>query len=182
MIDGLIYKNNFISLSEQEKLIAIIDESPWDYSLKRRTQHYGFKYDYTKKKIDKSLYVGAIPEWLKSYCDFLIEWFEEIPDQVIINEYLPGQGISRHTDCVPCFGKTIASISLNSTCVMEFEQWSKSDKKFLLLEPQSLLILQGEARYRWMHSIPPKIEDVWNGENLIRKRRISLTFRKVILS
>jgi alkylated DNA repair dioxygenase AlkB len=41
-------------------------------------------------------------------------------DQAIINEYQPGQGISPHVDCVPCFGPVVAAISLGSDCVMDF--------------------------------------------------------------
>lgn len=184
MIDGLIYIQNFINIVEQNYLIECIDKYPWNNFLKRRTQHYGYKYDYTKKKIDKSFYVGPIPNFIATYCDFLIanNYFKIVPDQVIINEYLPGQGISPHIDCTSCFDDTIASLSLNSSCVMEFSKCGQQDKKHLLLEPLSLLILTDNARYRWMHAIPSRIEDVWNGENLPRGRRISLTFRKVILS
>lgn len=184
MINGLIYIENFISLDEQNFLIESIDKYPWDSSLKRRTQHYGYKYDYTKKNIDKSSYVGAVPDIFKIYCESLTknEWFANAPDQIIINEYLPGQGISKHVDCIPCFDKTIASLSLNTSCIMQFEQWGQNEKKFLLLKPLSLLILTGDARYRWMHSIPACTEDVWNEEVLPRGRRISLTFRKIIMS
>ena len=38
-----------------------------------------------------------------------------------VNEYLPGQGIAQHVDCVPCFGGTVASLSLLSPCTMRLE-------------------------------------------------------------
>src|SRR6185295_19353893 len=98
---------------------------------------------------------------------------------VIVNEYEPGQGISRHVDCVPCFGDTIASLSLNSTCMMELEQPKTSRKGSIMLAPCSLLVLTGEARYDWMHSIPARKEDEHNFQKYPRQRRVSLTFRTV---
>ena len=42
------------------------------------------------------------------------------PDQLIVNEDEPSQGIAGHVDCIPCFDDTILSISLGSACVMMF--------------------------------------------------------------
>jgi alkylated DNA repair dioxygenase AlkB len=172
MILGLTYIQNFISAEEQDHLLDIIDHEPWSNALKRRTQHYGYKYDYTKKKIDDSLYLGPLPDWLNEYTAKLVDkgYFYELPDQVIVNEYLPKQGISKHVDCVDCFTNTIASLSLLAPCTMDFEHISTLNKKSIFLEPQSLLVLIGEARYNWLHSIEPRLVD----------RRVSLTFRKII--
>lgn len=54
------------------------------------------------------------PDWLLNYYHRLYDdgYFPKIPDQVIINEYQPGQSIAPHIDSVPCFGETIASLSL----------------------------------------------------------------------
>lgn len=105
-----------------------------------------------------------------------------LPDQVIINEYLPGQGITRHIDCVPCFGESVASLSLGSQCVMEFTHAKTGEKQQQQLDPRSIVVLAGEARYDWQHSIPQRKSDMWDGEKRMRGRRISLTFRTVILT
>ena len=143
-------------------------------------QHYGYKYDYKARGITQDLQLEPIPDWLARYCELLAteEVFTRPPDQVIINEYLPGQGITPHIDCVPCFGDTIASLSLGSPCVMEF---SKGAEKIpVLLEPRSLVVLFGDARYRWKHAIPLRKTDVMDGMKYQRERRLSLTFRTVI--
>jgi alkylated DNA repair dioxygenase AlkB len=101
-----------------------------------------------------------------------------MPDQVIINEYLPGQGISPHTDCIPCFGKTIASLSLGSPCVMDF--CKGIEKHSLMLERRSLLVLLDGARYEWQHGILARKTDKHDGQIINRTRRLSLTFRNVI--
>lgn len=184
MLTGLTYVHEFVTEQEQQSILTEIDKQPWLTDLKRRTQHYGYKYDYTRKTVDSSLYLGSIPDWLQPLTNRLVEnnYFQKLPDQIIINEYLPGQGISRHVDCVPCFGDTIASLSLNSTCMMEFEQLKTAKKASLMLGPQSLLVLTGAARYDWMHSIPARKEDTFNSEVFPRQRRVSLTFRTVKLN
>jgi alkylated DNA repair dioxygenase AlkB len=183
MISGLKYIPNFISLDNELSLIHTIDNQIWSKDLKRRTQHYGYKYDYTNKSIDESLYLGRIPQWLEKYCFKLYDnkFFEKLPDQVIINEYLPGQGINKHVDCVPCFDHTVASLSLNSSCVMCFENIYTHKVGELALAPLSLLVLSGESRFEWMHSIPARTRDVISDQVLPRGRRISLTFRTVLL-
>jgi alkylated DNA repair dioxygenase AlkB len=42
------------------------------------------------------------------------------PDQLIVNEYIPGQGIGDHVDHTKLFGQEVVSISLLSDVVMTF--------------------------------------------------------------
>ncbi|MFW2448248.1 MAG: alpha-ketoglutarate-dependent dioxygenase AlkB [Qipengyuania pacifica] len=107
--------------------------------------------------------------------------FQAFPDQVIINEYQPGQGISAHIDCQPCFGETIASLSLLSACVMRFASQKSSRHMDLLLQPDSLLVMAGEASHDWTHAIPARKTDLVEGRKSRRTRRISLTFRQMKL-
>lgn len=179
-ISGLRYLPHFISGEAEAELIQMIDQQPWITDLRRRVQHYGYRYDYKARSLASDLYLGPIPEWLYPYCQKLQSegHFSQIPDQVIVNEYLPGQGIALHTDCIPCFGETVASISLGSGCQMDFESDVKRTSHYL--EPQSVLILSGEARYQWKHGIAPRKSDKVDGNLVPRDRRISLTFRSVV--
>lgn len=182
-IDGLQVVPDFITAEEEEALTDMIDRQPWLSDLKRRVQHYGWKYDYTARRVDEAMRLGALPEWLAGLCCCLqlAGYFPKRPDQVIINEYQPGQGIAPHIDCVPCFEESIASLSLGSPCVMEFTHAESGEKVTQLLEPCSLLVFSGEARYRWKHGIPARKSDKIAGQTLPRGRRLSLTFRNVIL-
>ena len=182
-ISGLIYIADYIDAATEDALIRTIDTQPWITELKRRVQHYGWQYDYKARSVTSDLRIGALPDWLQSYAVRLQQagYFPEIPDQVIINEYLPGQGISAHIDCVPCFADTIASLSLGSPCVMDFIHSKTGEKSSLLLEPRSLLVFNGDARYVWQHAIAARKTDRYNGQIIQRTRRISLTFRKVTL-
>ena len=181
-IPGLRYLPDFIDADTEAALHATIDQQPWLHDLKRRVQHYGWRYDYKARGITQDLRIGAIPDWLAGFCERLRAEgiFSSTPDQVIINEYQPGQGISAHVDCVPCFGDTIASLSLGSAYVIDLIHASSGEKQSRLLEARSLLVLSGDARYHWQHAIPDRKSDKWNGQCIPRARRISLTFRTVI--
>jgi len=52
---------------------------------------------------------------------------------MIANEYLPGQGISAHVDCVPCFSDRIASLSLLSPCEMVFQNGKQGSRLSAIL-------------------------------------------------
>lgn len=183
LILGLTYIPEYINAFRENELISIIDNQPWITDLKRRVQHYGYRYDYKARNVTSELKLGELPNWLSDYCKELHSKsiFPRVPNQVIINEYQPGQGISSHIDCVPCFDKTIASLSLGSPCVMDFINTKTQEKVAVLLEPRSLMLLSGEARYNWQHGIMGRKTDIYNGKKFARSRRLSLTFRNVII-
>jgi alkylated DNA repair dioxygenase AlkB len=183
-VNGLRFMDNYISATEHEQIVHAIDNEPWLDDLKRRVQHYGFKYNYKSRSIDHNMYIGALPAWSHQLCRRLVDdrLINYSPDQIIVNEYLPGQGIANHIDCEPCFNDTIISLSLISSCVMDIINKDYPSRRVeMLLPPGSLVVLSGEARYRWTHGIAGRRVDEFNGQRIVRERRISLTFRKVIL-
>ena len=97
-------------------------------------------------------------------------------DQLLVNEYLPGQGISLHTDYAP-FGPTAVSCSLLPPGVMDFRHRPTGPRASLLLEPRSLRVQTDEARYDWEHGIAPRKRDVWHGLWVERARCLSVTLR-----
>jgi len=135
------------------------------------------------RTVGNDAYLGLLPIWLSSLSKKLHDngIFLSMPDQVIVNEYLPGQGIAAHIDWVPCFANTVASLSLGSPCIMDFSNPKTDEKKSIFLEERSLVVLSGPARYEWQHAIPARKSDVIDGIKTERARRISLTFRNVIL-
>jgi len=178
-IPGLTYLPAIITAGQEQQLLRAIDSSHWITDLKRRVQHYGYRYDYKARNIDAASRLGDLPLWLKALASDLCtrQLFQDLPDQVIVNEYQPGQGIAAHIDCVPCFKETIASLSLGSSCMMDFT--CGKEKREVYLEPRSLIVLTGDARYRWMHAIAARKSDRLNGIAIARSRRISLTFRNI---
>lgn len=181
-VPGLRCTPNYLSTRAAADLLTEIDAAPWQNTLKRRVQHYGYQYDYKAKAISDEMQLGQLPTWAADlgaqlYADGMIA---VLPDQVIVNEYLPGQGIAAHVDCVPCFGDTIISLSLGSECVMNFTRVADAVQVPVLLEPRSVLVMTGESRYAWKHAIAPRKNDVHEGRIIRRGRRVSITFRKVI--
>ena len=180
-IKGLRYERGFISEEEQSSIISLVDQNPWLDDLKRRVQHYGYKYDYTARRIDASMHLGDLPRWLQDLGERLMRMgiFAVAPDQVIVNEYLPGQGIAAHIDCQPCFEDTVVSLTTLSGCSMDFIDINGDAKRSVYLEPCSIVVLKDDARYLWRHGIAKSRKDIMDGKVRKRKRRVSLTFRKV---
>jgi len=183
IVPDLIFVENYISDAEHNNLIHEIDKNTWSDELKRRVQHYGYKYNYKARSISLSMKVQDLPYWAVELGNRLTNdgYFSANPDQLIINEYLPGQGITDHVDCEPCFEDTVISISLGSYATMNFTNKKTKEKIPVLLPPKSAVVLKGKSRYDWMHGIPARKSDKIKGIKNMRTRRVSLTFRKIIL-
>lgn len=176
VIPGLIYLSEFITPEQEQELVAAIDSEPWDTTWDRRRQPYGGTYG---PGLDET---PPIRDWGRALADRIhAERLCEQPfDHVLVNEYLPGQGIALHLDYRP-FDRTVASLSLLSPCVMEFRHVADGKREALLLERRSLLVLSDYARYEWQHGIARRKNDVWRGIKIPRGRRLSVTFRSLKL-
>jgi alkylated DNA repair dioxygenase AlkB len=176
---GLSLVLDFISAPEEKAVLEAIDDSAWDTSMKRRVQHYGWRYDYKSRGVHPEDYLGPLPAWAQALAQRLFErgYFPEMPDQVIVNNYDGPQGISKHVDCKECFRGPIATISLLETWDMVFTRTLKGENlKFVQpLTQRSVAVLDGEARNLWAHEIPVRQTE----HKKPRKRRVSVTFRKV---
>jgi alkylated DNA repair dioxygenase AlkB len=170
---GLRYYPGIITHSVEQDLIERIRGLPLvpfqfgAFEGKRRVASFGFRYDYTLKRLREA---DEVPGWLTP----MIEKIEAYGGgavkikQVLCTEYDAGVGIGWHRD-KPQFGE-IFGLSLASACKFRFrrkigEKW----ERFVLdAEPRSLYIMAGESRYTWEHSIPP-----------VEQPRYSITFRSI---
>jgi alkylated DNA repair dioxygenase AlkB len=178
-IPGVRVIADWLSQPEEQLLADAVDQSPWITDLSRRVQHYGWRYDYKSRRIDREDYLGPLPAWMSIVVSRLVE-ANLLPgiDQCIVNEYEPGQGIAAHTDCVPCFGPTVAMVSTLSDIQMDFANPRSGATEAVHLPRRSLLILDGEARNLWTHGIAKRRSDP--KFSITRSRRLSFTFRSVI--
>lgn len=168
-IPGLSLLPNAITEEDEDKLIKLINKGTWTNAPgKRQVQQYGRLYDYNTRSLGDTTH---IPKWLLTTADYLDL---PVPENVIINKYEPGEGISSHTDN-PCFGEIVASLSLVSPITMDLK--FNSIEHAIRLEPRSLLTLSGESRHRWTHGISARKSDVVNHEKVPRSLRYSITFR-----
>lgn len=145
----------------------------------------------------------AIPPWLKGYMQKIhnLDLMNgKEPNHVLVNEYLPGQGIMAHLDG-SLFYPTITTISVGSHIVLNFYEPDKEGDSMrlkqvfsFLLEPRSLLVLQDKLFDNYLHGIE-EIEEDCLSDSIVnldmcsndycrnkivsRRTRISLTIRHV---
>ena len=185
-IQGLYYEPGFLTPEQQAQAILRVDaaQDEWRSDLSRRTQHYGWRYDYRARVITPDMYLGQLPDWLQEIADRLrgrmvhpdgTPMFDRAPEQVIVNEYVGAQGIRPHIDH-PGFGPAICTLSLLEDWEMDLSI-RRNENRPALLEAGSCLTMTGPSRERWYHGIPVR-QDEPGGQR--RGRRISLTFRTVL--
>ncbi|XP_060041765.1 alpha-ketoglutarate-dependent dioxygenase alkB homolog 6 isoform X3 [Erinaceus europaeus] len=153
-----------------------------------------------------------LPLWLQRYVDKVsdLSLFGGLPaNHVLVNQYLPGEGIMPHEDG-PLYYPTVSTISLGSHTMLDLYKPRQPEEEdgpaeqprqpprpttSLLLEPRSLLVLRGTAYTGLLHgiaaasvdeldatSLPPNAAAcrlAQPGARLVRDTRISLTIRRV---
>lgn len=181
-VRGLNLVRDYIDSRLEQRLLDWIDRRPWSDALKRRVQHHGYRYSYSKKTLNSGGRLGPLPELLSKLGDGLVRagHMDRQSEQVIVNEYQPGQGISPHVDRPDQFGAVVCSLSLGAAIDMEFLK--DAEKMSLRLPSRSLLVLADDARYLWRHAIRARRSDPGPEGRVPRARRISCTFRTVIMS
>ncbi|OQS01081.1 alkylated DNA repair protein alkB-like 8 [Achlya hypogyna] len=183
VVPGLSIIENFVSRAEEADLIAAIDARTWEDSIQRRVQHYGYAFRYDSRDVDVNRPLGRMPEFCRDMTSRLHELRPDLdePDQITVNEYLPGQGIAPHVDTSDVFTEYIASASLGADIIMDFRLVNDPRVvKHVLLKRGSLCLMVGEARYLWKHGIAYRKHDLIEGTVAARSRRVSMTFRKVL--
>ena len=183
-IHGLYYYNGFLDMPAQRALIDCIDAEPWRTDLDRRVQHYGWRYDYRTRSVTADMDLGPLPDWVQEMAVRLhteTKLFDRVPDQAIVNEYQPGQGIALHADR-QCFGDTVATLSLGDDWEMRLRPVGAQaqDDRRIMLARGSVLILTGDSRSRWMHGIDKRRTEKSAVGQRERRRRLSLTFRTML--
>ena len=182
-VPGLQFYEGFLTPEQQVYCVKRVDaaEAEWRNDLSRRVQHYGWRYDYKARAITPDMHIGALPDWLADIAERVYdatEFFDRVPEQVIVNEYRPGQGIATHIDH-PGFGPTVCTISLLDDWEMDFsERWR--GKSPALLPRGSCVFLTGSSRSIWQHGIAPRQTEISEQGRRKRHRRLSLTFRTVV--
>jgi alkylated DNA repair dioxygenase AlkB len=174
--DGFVYENDFLSHDEEEHLVTEIKRLPLQQALyrafaaKRRIMSFGAGYDFSS---NRPTVAPPIAAWLMTVRERAAAWANVSDElsQCTIAEYAAGTQLGWHRD-VPTFG-TVIGISLGSACRMRLRPYphvkhKTSSSLVLSLEPRSIYVLRGPARWRWQHAISPT-----------KKLRYSVTFRTI---
>ncbi|XP_065885472.1 alkylated DNA repair protein alkB homolog 8-like [Dysidea avara] len=129
----------------------------------RKVVHYGYEFNYTTNNVDPTKpLLGGLPEVCTPVIDRIMcnNLITAKPDQLTVNQYLPGQGIPPHIDTHSAFEDGIVSLTLGSHTVMDFKDQYDGRKISVLLPQRSLLVMSGESRYKWTHGITPRKLDI----------------------
>ena len=158
---GLLYIPHLITEIEERILLDrlhALPESSWEtirmrgVTARRTMLCYGRSYvSSTRRLVDAS----PLPDFIlpvRDRCEAQVDLAPGSLEQVIVTRYPEGAGIGSHADA-KCFGEVILSLSLRSHAVMVFERAGQPKQK-VDLAPRSLLVITGEARWEWKHSIP----------------------------
>eukprot|EP01064_Diplonema_japonicum_P004140 TRINITY_DN12716_c0_g1_i1.p1 TRINITY_DN12716_c0_g1~~TRINITY_DN12716_c0_g1_i1.p1 ORF type:complete len:318 (+),score=92.67 TRINITY_DN12716_c0_g1_i1:70-1023(+) len=145
MPKGLCFIEDFITEKEEAELLAFFQNEEWDpdTGLERRTQQWGYAFDYTEMTV-----VGEgkpMPPILAPIIERMMGVKEESgdkvakigrypyptpPTQLIVNEYTPGQGIHAHVDR-SCFGNCVATLAMGSHCRFILDNAEESNTTLL---------------------------------------------------
>jgi alkylated DNA repair dioxygenase AlkB len=173
MPEGLLYQEGFLSIEEENGLLAEIRALPLEeakykaFRAKRRTASYGSSYDFETNELGPAPELPAFLLPLRRKAAGLIGVDENRIRHALVTEYRPGTELGWHRD-VGDFG-IVVGVSLAGTCRMRFRRYppEKGAKVFSLeLAPRSVYVLRDEIRWRWQHSVARTSE-----------LRYSITFR-----
>lgn len=164
-IEGLRYENGFLSREEETELLRIVQGLPMkemrykDYTARRRGIGFGGSYDFDTHQLRPG---APLPERLHPLRDKAAAWAgiaREDLTHALIAEYRPGTPLGWHRD-VPDF-EHIVGVSLHGDAVMQFRPYlpgaaaSGPPTLEFLIEPRSVYVLRGPARWAWQHAIAP---------------------------
>lgn len=193
------YVSEFISDNEEKVILSNIYGVPkpkWTQLSNRRLQNWG------GIPHNKGMIAESIPPWLDKYLERIhnLNLMDgKRPNHILINEYLPGQGIMPHLDG-DLFHSTITTISVGSHIILNFFKPTTDNDKTIepvfsfLLEPRSLLVLQDKLFSYYLHGIEEIYEDILDASvvnlhmcsnkyvkesKIKRETRVSLTIRHV---
>lgn len=178
-VPGLFLYPDFINHQQENQLLEAIDQQTWIVDYSRRLQYYGYRNE-LEEPYNLIPFQVALPPEIQKFSEQIMEQglIKQMPDQVIINEYNPGEGIRPHKDR-SYFENQICGVNLGSDCVMKFIRGLNLEIIDVHIPRRSLYIMQDDARKKWSHGIPPRKKDIVNGISQHRERRVSITYRKV---
>jgi alkylated DNA repair dioxygenase AlkB len=185
-MEDYIELREFITSEEEKELLSCIDTGEWfkvSGDKGRRVQHYGYKYNYYGTGVEKASPIKEefmfVKKRLEEYIKLKIGKDVNF-DQVIINEYIPPQGIGYHIDHTLLFDEFIVSLSLESDINMNFKKDDNIEEKRLFRRSAFIIYgVKSNSCRMWQHSIPSRLTDVWESQKIKRSRRVSLTFRQL---
>jgi alkylated DNA repair dioxygenase AlkB len=159
---GMRYETEFLSAAEERQWIAFAQSLPLKemnykgYTARRRVLGFGGKYDYVANRLEEGPPIPAALDPLRAKVAAWLGVDAAAFTQVLVAEYREGTPLGWHRD-VPDF-EDVVGVSMLSEAVMRFRPYppdapKKSDIVKLTVEPRSIYLLRGAARWDWQHSV-----------------------------
>jgi alkylated DNA repair dioxygenase AlkB len=173
--DGLRYEADFLSPGEEGDLLRTVAALPLtpmryrEFTARREVLSFGGSYDFSAGQLEEA---PEIPASLWPLRARVARW-ADIPEQALthalVARYAVGTPLGWHRD-VPDF-EDILGVSLAGPALMRFRRWPpresrRAEVRKLLIEPRSIYLVHGPARWEWQHSVAP-----------VAGLRYSITFR-----
>jgi len=171
-IEGLIYRENLFSATEEAAFVRRIEQlplKPFEFHGRlgnRRVASFGFRYDYGGRRLEAAPVMPAFLSPLKQIAAGFSGLEAESFAHALVTEYAPGAGIGWHRD-KPMF-RNVVALSFLAPCRLRFRRCVAGGwrREAVMVGPRSGYRLSGDARSLWEHSIPP-----------MAMLRYSITFR-----
>jgi alkylated DNA repair dioxygenase AlkB len=178
-LPGFFIYPDLIDEAREKILLDEIDGQTWIVDYLRRLQYYGYRNE-LEKPYNLVSFPVEMPPLMRELSAELMEKgvIKLMPDQVIINEYIPGEGIKPHKDRA-YYENQICGVNLGSGCIMRFIRGEYEEVVDIEVPRRSVYVMQDDARKKWKHAIPPRKKDKIYGNLKHRERRVSITYRKV---
>lgn len=156
--EGFLYRPSLLTEVEQCDLLDSIKTLKFrafdfhGFQAKRRVIEFGCHYDFDERSATAA---DPIPAFLLPVRSKAAE-FAGVPAEGlvegIITDYPPGAPIGWHRD-VPQF-EIVIGVSLASSCRMRLRSMKDGKITVIVLEPGSMYVMRGPARWQYQHSIP----------------------------
>ena len=167
MLEGWRYEDDFLDAQEEQDLLQVVRTLPLqpmrykDYQARRRGISFGGHYDFDANRLRPS---PDLPPALRPLRARVAQRMGVAPEalvHVLVAEYQPGTPLGWHRD-VPDF-EEVAGVSLMGTGLMQFRPYPPERDALgrpvphidLVVEPRSLYVMRGPARWRWQHRVTP---------------------------
>lgn len=161
---GMIYQGDFLTTAEEQNLVALIRGWPLKamrykaYTARRRVLSFGGAYDFNADRLRQAPPIPAELEPLRARVAAWIGAKPEAFTQVLVAEYAEGTPLGWHRD-VPDF-QDIVGVSLLNEALLRLRPWPHEPGKRdgvikLAIQPRSIYLLRGPARWAWQHSVAP---------------------------
>lgn len=161
--NGLVYRPDFLTASEEEVLLAYIQNMSMPHLQFREheSKRRGMSFEYT------------LPAFLLPLQNKVAKWLgvpRSAINEAFVQEYPPGYGIGWHRDRET---PLVVGVSLTGWARMRFRPLDKIGNPRAVVsfevEPRSAYVMQKDIATRWQHSVAP-----------VTALRYSITFRTLL--